>query len=64
MSTVAKLKPAAVPADPAREPSMAAPAARGNGSRVARDFAVLLGAALTIGVTAAAGMVLAVLLIA
>jgi hypothetical protein len=32
--------------------------------KVVRDFAVLLGAALTIGVTAAVGMVIAVLVLA
>ena len=32
--------------------------------KVVRDFAVLLGAALTIGLTAAVGMVLAVLVLA
>jgi len=32
--------------------------------KVVRDFAVLLGAAVTIGVTVAAGMVLAVLILA
>ena len=60
--------PSAVRLSTANQEPSASPVRAGLGEpgakrKVARDFAVLLGAALTIGVTVAVGMVLAVLIL-